>query len=170
MKTKQTEQKQEQATATVAKVAAGIGIGLIAGLVGTVVMTAAQMLEMQFSGRKPSDTPYQAVKKTFGIETKTEEDKELVSNITHFAYGSTWGVPRGLMAAFGAKGAVGTTAHFGAVWGAEIVMLPMMDISEPIYTWKPNVIAEDAMYHGVYVLATGITADALANWLQKAYE
>lgn len=42
-----------------AKVAAGIGI--VAGLVGTVVMTVVQMIEMQFSGRKPSDTPYSAV-------------------------------------------------------------------------------------------------------------
>lgn len=169
MKTKKKKQKQEEPGTTIAQVAAGIGIGMVAGLVGTAVMTAAQMIEMQFSGREPSDTPYQAVKKTFGIEAQSEEDKELVSNVTHFAYGSTWGVPRGLMAVFGMKGVAGTSAHMGAVWGTELVMLPAMDVAEPITTWKPKAIAEDAMFHAIYAIATGVTADALTRWLQKAY-
>ncbi len=170
MKIRKINQKQESVSATLAIVSAGIGIGLVAGLVGTAVMTAAQMIEMHFSGRKPSDTPYQAVKKTFGIETKTDEDKEFVSNVTHFAYGSSWGIPRGLMAAFGAKGVAGSTSHFGAVWGTELIMLPSMDIAEPVTTWKPRAIAEDALFHGVYAIVAGITADYLAKWLRKAYE
>lgn len=170
MKTKQLDLNQEGATATMAQVAAGTGIGIIAGLVGTVVMTAAQMIEMQFSGRKPSDTPYKAVKKTFGIETKTDEAKELVSNLTHFAYGTTWGIPRGLMATFGINGIAGTTMHFGALWGTELSLLPAMDVMEPVTTWKSKAIAEDALFHGVYAITAGITADALATWLRKAFK
>lgn len=163
------QQQQDDATSAIAHVAAGIGIGIVAGLVGTAVMTAAQMLEMQISGRKSSDTPYQAVKKTFGIEAKSDKDKELVSNVTHVAYGTSWGVPRGLMAAFGANGVAGTSAHFGAVWGTELGMLPAMDVMEPVTTWKPKAIAEDAMFHAVYAIAAGITADALAKWLRESF-
>lgn len=54
---------QQEASTGIAHVAAGIGIGILAGLAGTVVMTAAQMIEMKISGRKPSNTPYKAVKK-----------------------------------------------------------------------------------------------------------
>jgi hypothetical protein len=168
-KNKKNKKKQEDASATLAKVASGVGIGFVAGLVGTAAMTAAQMIEMHFSGREASDTPYQAVKKTFGIGAQSEADKELVSNVTHFAYGSTWGVPRGVMAVLGMKGVAGTSAHMGAVWGTELVMLPAMDVAEPVTTWKPKDIAEDALFHAVYAVAAGVTADALAKWLRKAY-
>ncbi|MBC5991868.1 hypothetical protein [Pontibacter cellulosilyticus] len=164
----QTDHRLEDVQADIARVATGIGIGIVAGLVGTAVMTAAQMIEMKFSGRKSSDTPYKAVKKTFGVEAQSKEDKELITNAAHIAYGTTWGVPRGLMAVFGADGAVATTTHFGAVWGTELSLLPAMDVMEPVTTWKPKAIAEDAMFHGVYAIATGITADILAKWLKEA--
>lgn len=162
-------QHTETATNTIAFVAAGIGIGLVSGLVGTLVMTAAQMIEMKISGREPSDTPYKAVKKTFGIEAQTDADKELVSNVTHYAYGSTWGIPRGLMAVFGIHPAAGTSAHFGTVWGTELSMLPAMDVVEPVTTWKPKAIAEDAMFHAIYAIAVGVTADTLTKWLKNSY-
>ncbi|MCJ8163221.1 hypothetical protein MKJ04_00095 [Pontibacter sp. E15-1] len=154
---------------TIARTAGGIGIGVVAGLVGTAVLTAAQMLEMQISGREPSNTPYKAVKKTFGIKAQSEEDKELLTNVTHFAYGTTWGIPRGIMAAFGTNSIAGTTAHFSAVWGTELGMLPAMDVSEPITKWSTKAIAQDAMFHAIYAVATGLTADALATWLRKSY-
>lgn len=169
MKKKNKKRNQREAATTIATLAGGIGIGIVAGLVGTAVMTAAQMIEMQISGRKPSDTPYRAVKKTFGIEAQSDEDKELITNVTHIAYGTTWGIPRGLMAVFGATGAAGTTAHFGAVWGTELGLLPAMDVMEPVTTWKPKAIAEDAMFHSVYAIAAGVAADALAKWLREAY-
>lgn len=90
--------------------------------------------------------------------------------MTHIAYGTSWGVPRGLMAIFGADGVAGTTAHFGAVWGTELSLLPAMEVMEPVTTWEPKAIAEDAMFHAVYAIATGITADALARWLRTSYK
>lgn len=168
-KMKHTTQHREEATTTLARVASGIGIGIVAGLLGTVAMTAAQMIEMQISGRGPSDTPYKAVKKTFGFEANSEEDKELISNVTHFAYGTTWGIPRGLLATFGTNGLAGTSAHFGAVWGTELSLLPALDVMEPVTKWQPRAIAEDVMFHAIYSLAVGLTADALVKWSRKVY-
>lgn len=162
-------EQQTEVSSSIAQVAAGIGIGVVSGLVGTLVMTAAQLIEMQISGRKSSDTPYKAVKKTFGIEAQTKKDKELISNVTHFAYGSTWGIPRGLLATFGSRGMKGTTVHYGAVWGTELTLLPAMDVSEPVTTWKPKAIVQDAMFHAVYAIAAGITADYLHKCLKHVY-
>lgn len=161
---------QHEASTGIAHVAAGIGIGILAGLIGTVVMTAAQMIEMQISGRKPSNTPYKAVKKTFGIEAQSEEDQELITNFTHIAYGTSWGIPRGLLTVFGANEVAGTAVHFSAVWGTELSLLPAMDVMKPVTSWKPKAIAEDAMFHAVYAIATGVTADALARWLRASYK
>lgn len=155
----------EQALNEVARVAAGIGIGVIAGLVGTAVMTAAQMIQMKISGREASDMPYQAVKKTFGMQAQSEDDKEKVSNITHWTYGTSWGIPRGLLAVHGADGFVGTSMHFAGVFGTEQVMLPKMDLLEPITEQEPKAIGQDALFHVIYAVATGLTADFLAKRL-----
>lgn len=166
MKKKKDKKRQHRqgATATLARVVSGIGIGMVAGLAGTLVMTAAQLIEMQISGRAPSDAPYRAVKKTFGFEARSEEAKTLISNVTHFAYGTTWGIPRGLLAAFGQNNLAATSAHFGAVWGTELTMLPAMQVSEPVTQWSPKAIAQDVLFHAIYALAVGLSADALAKW------
>ncbi|MCC9137703.1 hypothetical protein ACFSKU_02660 [Pontibacter silvestris] len=154
---------EDRSVSVTARVAGAVGRGLVAGLLGTAAMTVAQMIEMKLSGRGSSDTPYQAVKKVFGIKAESDEDKETITNFTHFAYGTAWGVPRALLAEFGATGVAGTLAHFGAVWGTEITVLPSMDVEEPITTWKPKAISEDALMHGIYATATGLVADALTK-------
>ncbi len=40
-----------------------------------------------------------------------------------------------------------------------------MDVMESATTWEPTAIAKDAMFHGVYTIATGITAD---KWLRES--
>jgi hypothetical protein len=156
----------EQALDEVTRVAAGIGIGVISGLIGTAVMTIAQMIEMKITGREASDMPYQAVKKTFDVQAQSDEDKEKLSNITHWAYGTAWGIPRGLLAVHGADGVAGTSLHFAGVWGAEQVMLPKMDLMEPITEQEPKAIGQDVLFHVIYAVAAGLTADLLARRLR----
>lgn len=160
----------EDTTNTAAKVAGAIGKGIVAGLIGTAVMTVAQMIEMQLSGRESSDTPYQAAKKVFGVKAEDEESKEKVNNLMHFAYGTAWGIPRALLAEFGTRGAAGTATHFGAVWGAALIMLPSLNLSEPVTEWEPEAIGKDALLHGIYAVATGLAADALASKADKDKE
>lgn len=155
--------RKAHATSEVGHIAGAIGRGIIAGLAGTAVMTVAQMIEMKITGRKPSDTPYKAVSKVFGIEAKSDEDKEKLSNIIHWVYGSSWGIPRGLLAEFGAEGAAGTGAHFAAVWGTEVVMLPSLGVAEPITKWGPKAIAQDVLFHAIYAVTVGLVADALTS-------
>jgi len=45
----------DEASYAVSRLAAGIGI--LSGLAGTAVMTAAQMIEMKITGREASDAP-----------------------------------------------------------------------------------------------------------------
>ncbi len=150
-----------------AEIAAGIGIGLLAGAVGTAVMTIAQMIDMKVTGREPSDTPYKSIKKVFGIRDLPEEKKEMANNVTHIAYGTLWGVPRGIMAATELDGVAGTAAHFTAIWGTEISLLPAIDVIEPVTEWEPKAISKDVLFHGIYAAATGITADLLFKEYKK---
>ncbi|WP_347157010.1 hypothetical protein [Pontibacter chitinilyticus] len=155
--------KKRKQTSEFGHMAGAIGRGIVAGLAGTAAMTIAQLIEMRITGRKGSDTPYKAASKVLGFEAKSDADKEKLSNLIHWTYGASWGIPRGLLAEFGANGAAGTGAHFAAVWGTEVVMLPSLGVAEPITTWGAKAIAQDVLFHGIYALATGLVADALTS-------
>ncbi|RIJ42401.1 hypothetical protein [Pontibacter oryzae] len=153
-----------EAASVATRIAGAIGKGLVAGLIGTAAMTIAQMIEMQMTDRESSNTPYKAAKKVFGVKAKDDESKKKISNIMHLVYGASWGVPRALMAEFGINGASGTLAHFGAVWGTELTLLPALHVMKPVTEWKPEAISEDVMFHSIYAISTGLAADALVRW------
>ena len=96
-------------------IASAIGKGLIAGAVGTVAITASQMLAQRFLGQEPSDTPAAAAEKVVGVEPKGEKEKNRLNMLMHFAYGTAWGIPRAIMELFGWRGTKATAAHFAAV-------------------------------------------------------
>ena len=134
-----------------------IGRGLVAGLAGTAVMTVSSTLEARLRGRAPSTAPARATAKVLGIK---EFDSDLASarfnDLSHWGYGTGWGVVRGLLAAAGLSPKMATLAHGAAVYGAEQVTLPALDIAPPAIFWAKREIAIDAFHHAVYAAATGL--------------
>jgi len=137
-----------------------IGKGLLAGLAATAAITISQMIEMKITERKPSDAPVKVAKETVGAEP-VEGEQGKMSQELHWAYGTTWGVARGIIGLTGLKGWQATLAHFAAIWGTSIVMLPAFNAAPPIIEEEPKAIAIDALHHAVYAIAAGITYDAL---------
>jgi hypothetical protein len=143
------------------EISAEIGKGLMAGLAGTAVMTAGQMAEMKINDREGSNAPAEAVEKTLDLEAKNQHAEEVLSQLTHFAYGTTWGAVRGLLGAAGLKGVPATLLHFGLVWGASMAMMPAMDLGKPVTEQKPKTIGVDALHHLIYAVATGLAYEGL---------
>ena len=139
------------------KTADSIGRGLVAGLAGTAAMTLSSTLEARFRGRAPSTAPARATAKVLGIK---EFDSDLASarfnDLSHWGYGTGWGVVRGLLAAAGLSPKAATLAHGAAVYGAEQVTLPALDVAPPAIFWSKQEIAIDAFHHAVYAAATGL--------------
>ena len=136
-------------------VAEAVGKGLFAGAVGTAAMTISSTLEMKLRGRPASSAPADAAAKILGVEPKGEKEKARFSNIVHWGYGTSWGAARGLIGAAGFEGTRAEAVHFGAIWGAEQVMLPTLGVAPPFWEWGVKEIAIDAFHHLVYVTATG---------------
>ncbi len=86
------------------KAAKAIGIGLMAGLAGTAAITLSQAIEMKLTRRPPSTAPVDAASKVLDIEATGQQEKQKVSQEIHWAYGTAWGVPRGIIALAGLKG------------------------------------------------------------------
>jgi hypothetical protein len=142
-------------------VAADVGKGLFAGLLGTAAMTVSSTVEMKIRGRPASNAPAVAAGKVLGVEPRDEEGEARFSTLVHWGYGTGWGAVRGLVGSAGLEGPAAAAAHFGAVWGAEQVMLPALDVAPPFWTWGAKEVGIDAFHHLVYATATSVAYSVL---------
>ena len=144
--------------------ASSIGRGLVAGFVGTAAMTVSSTVEARLRGRPASSAPARATAKVLGIK-EFEDDlaKARFSDLSHWGYGTSWGVVRGLLAATGMTPRAATATHGAAVYGAAQVSLPALDVAPPAIFWGKEEVAIDAFHHLVYATATGIAYELIVN-------
>ena len=146
------------------RLASSIGKGLVAGLAGTAAMTLSSTLEARLRHREPSSAPARAAAKALGIASfENDIAQARFNDLSHWGYGTGWGVVRGLLSAAGLPPRAATLAHGAAVWGSAQALLPAWDIAPPAIFWAPRDIAIDVFHHAVYALATGLTYELLST-------
>jgi len=124
-------------------------------------MTLSSTIEMKFQSREASSAPADAAAKVLGVEPTGEAEKARFTNVVHWAYGTSWGVFRGLLGAVGLRGPVAGGAHFAAVWASGLVMLPRLGVAPPVGEWGTKALATDAFHHLVYAAGTSLAFTAL---------
>jgi hypothetical protein len=149
---------------TAEKVASSVGKGLVAGFAGTVAMTISSTVEAKLRHRALSRTPARAMTKVLGIASFEDAVAQARFNdLSHWGYGTGWGIVRGLLDAAGLPPRKATAAHGAAVWGSAQVVLPALDVAPPSVFWPKEEIAIDAFHHTVYAVATGIAYQLLGS-------
>ena len=144
--------------------ASAIGRGLVAGFAGTAAMTVSSTLEAKVRGREPSSAPARATAKVLGIkEFEDARASARFNDISHWGYGTSWGVLSGLLAASGMTPKAASAAHGAAIYGAAQVTLPALDIAPPAVFWSKREIGIDAFHHAVYAAATGAAYELIAD-------
>ncbi|MDB5098931.1 MAG: hypothetical protein JWM80_3352 [Cyanobacteria bacterium RYN_339] len=146
---------------TVHRVAGDLAVGMIAGLVGTLAMTAGQQLEMRLRKRKPSSAPAEAVERIFEVQAKNELAEYRLATAAHLGYGTTWGAFRGLVDQVGLRGAPASLLHAVVLQGAAMWMMPALKVAPPVKEWGAKEIAIEGVHHLVYATATGLTYELL---------
>ena len=138
-------------------IASSVGKGLVAGLAGTAAMTVSSSLEARIRHRAASSAPARATAKVLGIK-EFEDDIAAArfNDLSHWGYGTSWGVVRGLLAATGMPPRTATAAHGAAVWGSAQVALPALEVAPPFVFWGRKEVAIDLWHHAVYAAATGL--------------
>jgi hypothetical protein len=143
-------------------VAEDVGKGLVAGFIGTAAMTLSSTVEAKLRGRQASSAPARATAKMLGIKSFEDDIAAARFNdLSHWGYGTGWGVVRGLLAAAGVPPRAATAAHGAAIYGAAQVTLPALEIAPPVVFWAKEEIAIDAFHHAVYAAGTGIAYELL---------
>jgi hypothetical protein len=135
---------------------AAIGKGLVAGAVGTGLMTVYQGAVAKLREAEPSTTPAEVGKRVIrGVFQRPvdEERTEELNNAVHAAYGTGWGGAYSIVAADRVKRPARAGILFGTtVWGASLVELPAMKLAPPVWEQPPAEVALDLSYHLVYGL------------------
>lgn len=136
--------------------ASSIGKGLVAGFVGTAAMTVSSSLEARIRGRAASSAPARATTKVLGIK-EFEDDIAAArfNDLSHWGYGTMWGVVRGLLGATSLSPRAASAAHGAAIWGSAQVTLPALEVAPPFVFWGKKEVAIDVLHHAVYTAATG---------------
>jgi hypothetical protein len=127
-------------------------------------MTVSSTLEARLRRRPPSTAPARATAKVLGIEGfETALAEARFNDLSHWGYGTAWGVVRGLLGATGMSSRAATIAHGAALYGTEQVTLPALEVAPPAVFWGAREIAIDAFHHAVYAAATGLAYRLIAR-------
>ena len=128
--------------------------GLVAGAIGTAVMTAYQLAAAKAMGSGSSNVPGEVGKRVLeGVFQRevSDEQVEQLTNPVHVIYGVSWGPLYGIVQSSLSRGSGRHGLAFGtAVWGASLVQLPAMKLAPPVWEMSPSSIALDLSYHLVY--------------------
>jgi len=144
------------------RLARAIGNGVLAGFTGTAAMTVSSTVEAKLRGREFSDAPARATAKVLGIkEFEDARAKARFSDLSHWGYGTSWGIVRGLLRELGVGPKKATPLHFAAVWGNALVTLPALEVAPPVVFWRKQEIAIDVFHHLVYATATAAAFELL---------
>jgi hypothetical protein len=145
------------------KAASAIGDGLVAGFLGTAAMTVSSTVEARLRHRAASSAPARATAKALGIaEFENDLAKARFNDLSHWGYGTGWGVVRGVLGATGMQPSKATAAHGAAVWGSAAVSLPALDVAPPFVFWGRKEVAIDVFHHTVYAVTTGMAYELIA--------
>ena len=136
-----------------------LGRGVLAGLAGTVVMTAFQKLvEMPVTQREDSYAPADFAEKVLPVHPTTPAGRRRLNDTTHFALGGMWGTAYGIAAANGLRGQKAVHTVFAAVYTGDVLLNTALGLYRPS-TWTAKDWAVDLVDKYVQAQATGAVFD-----------
>jgi hypothetical protein len=131
---------------------------LLSTFMGTAAMTVSSTVEMDARGRDPSTAPGRAANRLLGLVGVPElkgPPLHVLSDLTHWLYGTAWGVVIWLLVeGAGLSLAVAGLLFLLIVWGTEQAELPLLGIAPPSWKWGATEVLIDLWHHLVYVAAT----------------
>jgi hypothetical protein len=137
--------------------------GVVAGVAGTVVMTAFQRLvEMPLTQRGESDAPAEFAEKITPLDPQTHEGRRRLNYATHFSLGMMWGAAYGVAALKGLRGQQAVNTVFGVVYTGDVLLNTALGLYHPT-TWSAKDLAIDLLDKYVQAQATGAVFDRVLD-------
>jgi hypothetical protein len=141
-------------------IVSGAAKGLLAGLAGTVVMTAGEKLEQRFTGRPDSYVPARTLAHLLRL-SHADEDRRGRNLVMHFGTGALAGGLRGVMSAANLRGPGASLMHTWVRLSIDQTLENATGVGAPPWTWPRDELVIDVAHKAVYSFATGAIADML---------
>ena len=135
--------------------------GVLAGVAGVAVMTAAERLEQAVTGRPDSLVPGRAAERLLGLEPVAEGNVRWRMWAMHFGMGAGIGALRGVMAFAGLRGPWASAMFTVVRLTADQTVENWTGVGAPPWTWPAEEQAVDLLHKAVYAFTTGLVADQL---------
>ena len=140
-----------------------VGRGIVAGVGGTVVMTAFQkFVEMPLTRRPESYAPARFAQRVTPAEPRTPQARRRLNYGTHFALGTMWGAAYGIAAAQGLRGQKAVHVVFGVVYVADVALNTVLGLYQP-QRWTVQDVTVDVVNKYVQAQGTGLVFDRLLD-------
>ncbi|GAA3764496.1 hypothetical protein HDA32_005040 [Spinactinospora alkalitolerans] len=140
-------------------VATAVGRGVLAGLGGTMVMTAFQKLaEMPITQREESYAPAMFAERILPVRPANRQQETSLNYVAHYGIGAMWGSAYGVAASTGLRGKRAVVTVFGVVFTGDLLLNVMLGLYEP-RKWSKQDVAVDVLDKFVQAAATGMIFD-----------
>jgi hypothetical protein len=136
-----------------------IGRGVVAGVAGTVVMTAFQkFVEMPITKRGESFAPADFAEKITPIHPTTPQGRRRLNWVTHFSLGTMWGAAYGVAAWRGLRGQKAVNSVFAVVYTGDVLLNTALGLYRPT-KWSTQDLVVDLVDKYVQAQGTGAVFD-----------
>ena len=149
--------QDSQATEELARM---VGLGMLAGVAGSVVMTAFQkLIEMPVSEREDSYQPAKLAQKLLPIDPpKDDKARNRLNYTMHFTLGAMWGGAYGVAAYNGLRGSHAVSRVFPVIYTNDLVVGTVLGLGKP-WEWSRKELTIDVVDKFVQVAATSFIFD-----------
>lgn len=138
-----------------------LGRGVVAGIAGTVVMTAFQRLvEMPVTHRVDSYAPADFAERVLPVAPKTARGRRRLNETTHLALGTLWGSAYGVAARRGLRGQRAVNVVFAVVYSGDVLLNTALGLYRP-RDWSARDWTVDLVDKYVQAQAVGAVFDRL---------
>jgi hypothetical protein len=137
-----------------------VGLGMLAGLAGSVVMTAFQkLIEMPISEREDSYQPEKLAQKLLPINSPTDDKaRKRLNYEMHSVLGTMWGGAYGVAAYNGLRGSHAVSWVFPIIYVNDVVVGTALGLGKP-WKWSRKELTIDVVDKLVQVAATSFIFD-----------
>jgi hypothetical protein len=137
-----------------------VGLGMLAGLAGSVVMTAFQkLIEMPISEREESYQPEKLAQKLLPIDSPIDDKgRKRLNYEMHSVLGTMWGGAYGVAAYNGLRGSHAVSRVFPIIYANDVVVGTALGLGKP-WKWSRKELTIDVVDKLVQVAATSFIFD-----------
>ena len=129
-----------------------IAASLLAGFLGTAIMTGSQLIEMRIRNRKASVTPGKAVAKILGIKFGkfSNKNQHRFSDSIHWIYGTAWGLFMIIYMYVMVSWLQAFTIFYAIIWLQGVIVMSALKIAPPFWKWKLSDNVAELIHKAVY--------------------